>query len=224
MSKTMPRVFISRDLTAESPLRSLGSNIEIIGKSLLTFTPVSFGPIPDCDWIFFYSQQGVVHFFNGTTEELPHKKLAAFGKKTGEALKSKGFSIAFTGDGQAANTARSFALVANNDRVVFARARHSRQSLQTLLENKVKVIDLVVYDNEPVQFSEIPFCDALIFTSPMNAITYYKLNKPADGQKVFAIGATTKRALEALGIVEIQIPTEPSESALARLLKNHFTL
>jgi uroporphyrinogen-III synthase len=223
MSNKMLRVFISRDLTDESPLRGLGSNIEIVSKSLLTFTPVSFGSTPASDWIFFYSQQGVIHFFRDAKVDLEPKKLAAFGPKTSEALKSKGLTVAFTGDGQATNTARAFALVANGDQVLFARAKHSRQSLQALLENKVRVIDLVVYDNEPVQSLEIPFCEALIFTSPLNASTYYSFNNPAPGQKVFAIGATTKGALEALGIADVDIPDEPSEHALSQLLKKHFT-
>jgi uroporphyrinogen-III synthase len=217
-----PNVFISRTLTISSPLLTLTEELNIVGKSLLSFSPVPIKKTTDFDWIFFYSQQGVIHFFNSATFEITNKKLAAFGRKTGQVLKDRGITVAFTGDGSAENTARAFALVATGDRVLFARAKHSRKSLQELLADTVEVKDLIVYDNKPVSTFEIPYCDVLIFTSPLNATTFFKFQPLHNKQKIIAIGKTTRNALRELGIADIEVPAEPSESAIAALLKEHF--
>ena len=225
MQNTPSTVFISRVLSTSSPLKALSKNLTLIGKSLLAFTPVHFENVPESDWIFFYSQQGVRHFLNQVQPHtLMERRVAAFGPKTGQSLHDEGISVAFTGDGTAGETATAFSLVARGEKVLFARARHSRMSLQKLLSNTIEVLDLVVYDNEPLSTFTVPVCDVLIFTSPLNAITYFKHYELIDHQKVIAIGKTTRETLSKLGIRDVEIPDSPSEAAMVQLLKLHFNL
>ncbi|NND35310.1 MAG: uroporphyrinogen-III synthase [Saprospiraceae bacterium] len=222
MATSSRTIFISRDLIPSSPLYSLPGVDRVIGESLLSFSPVSFDSIPESDWIFFYSQQGVHHLVSQQPNALTDRRLAAFGPKTGAALRGKGLTVSFTGDGTAEHTAKSFSLVGRNERVLFARARHSRMSLQKLLAHQMEIDDLIVYDNEPKTSIDLPHCDMLIFTSPLNAKTYFTHYQQHANQGIFAIGKTTQKALEDLGLSNVQIPEEPTEDALANLLIKYF--
>lgn len=223
MIKSKRKVFISRDLKPGSPLFDLAGHLEIIAESLLKFTPVPFSDIPNADWIFFYSQQGVKHFFDQWNNQIG-SKCAAFGPKTGEMLKKKGLKVQFTGDGVAESTAAGFQLLCRNQKVLFVRAAHSRKSLQTELEGICEILDLVVYDNQPREEFSIPECNTLIFTSPMNAKSYFQVRQPDPQQNIIAIGDTTRQALLDLGAKEVTIPGEPTEKAIVQLLIDQFSL
>lgn len=216
------RVFISRKLKESSPIKMLGDQIEILDESLLDFEPVPFKTLPVTDWLFFYSQQGVYHFFEQWKGELLWKNVAAFGPKTGNMLREMGHYVAFTGDGVAKNTARAFLLVGRQSKVTFVRANHSRKSLQQLLEKECLISDLVVYNNKPRNSFEIPFCDILIFTSPLNVSSYFSQNPIQENQKVIAIGNTTLESIKGLGIQDVSVPEHPTEEALAQLLKKYI--
>lgn len=200
----------------------LKDQIEILDESLLDFEPVAFKTLPVTDWLFFYSQQGVFHFFEQWKGEPLWKNLAAFGPKTGSMLREKGHCVAFTGDGVAENTAKAFLLVGRQSKVTFVRANHSRKSLQQLLENECLISDLVVYNNKPRNSFEIPFCDILIFTSPLNVSSYFTQNPIQENQKIIAIGNTTLESIKGLGIQDVAVPEHPTEEALAQLLKKHI--
>jgi uroporphyrinogen-III synthase len=215
------KVFISRELRGSSPVQELKNQVEIIAESLLTFKPVPFNLSPT-DWLFFYSQQGVIHFFRQYEGDPVWKKLAAFGPKTGSILREMGHFVVFTGDGIAESTARAFSMVGRGDHVTFVRANHSRQSLQQLLSTDCRISDLVVYDNQPRQNLDIPPCDVLIFTSPLNAKSYFDQYPYQENQKIIAIGSTTREFIRRLGIREVDMPEQPTEEALAALLKKYF--
>ncbi len=200
----------------------LKDQIEILDESLLDFEPVAFKALPVTDWLFFYSQQGVYHFFEQWKGAPLWKNLAAFGPKTGSMLREKGHCVSFTGDGVAENTARGFLLVGRQTKVTFIRANHSRKSLQQLLENDCLISDLVVYNNEPRNSLEIPFCNMLIFTSPLNVSSYFNQNPVRENQKIIAIGNTTLEFIRGLGIQDVAVPEHPTEEALAQLLKKYI--
>jgi len=217
------RVFISRELREDSPLRSLDLRLEIVAESLLEFTPLPFSELPQVDWIFFYSQQGVRHFLDQWKPAIS-AKIAAFGPKTGALLTTKGLKVSFAGNGVAKNTTSAFAMLCHHEKVLFVRAKNSRKSLQDQLKGMCEINDLVVYDNRPRSNFTIPPCDLLIFTSPLNAQSYYQMYPVDAQQKVVAIGSTTKRALQSLGIQDVDVPDEPTEASIKQLLKKLVSL
>jgi uroporphyrinogen-III synthase len=89
---------------------------------------------------------------------------------------------------------------------------------ELLKEADLEMMDLVVYDNQPLQKFTVPQCHYLLFTSPLNATTYFQkyVKKPA--QKVFAIGETTAETLVSLGLKEVVVATQPSLDDLAKLV------
>ncbi|HRI61157.1 MAG TPA: uroporphyrinogen-III synthase [Saprospiraceae bacterium] len=103
-------------------------------------------------------------------------------------------------------------------RILFPAARHSRQSVMSLLSPDFQCIHFPVYDNRPVANPLHSAADVLVFTSPLNAQAYFSKNKLGKNQRVVAIGQTTGATLRELGIAEIQVAREPGERALAEMV------
>ena len=219
MIEALPRVFISRSLRADSPFWQLGDDWQIVCQSLVAFSPVPFVLPARFDWVFFYSAQAVHSFFEGLQQPLPPAlRWAALGPGTARALQDRGLVADFVGDGVAATLAAEFVARAKGCRVLFPQARHSRQALEKIIAGEVDSYPLVVYDNQPGMAFEIPYCDYLIFTSPMNAQAYYNRYTQQPGQQVIAIGQPTAEKLLALGIADAATANEPSEASLVELL------
>jgi uroporphyrinogen-III synthase len=219
MIEALPRVFISRFLRADSPFWQLGDDWQIVHQSLVAFSPVPFVLPARFDWVFFYSAQAVHSFFEGLQQPLsPALRWAALGPGTARALQDRGLVADFVGDGVATTLAAEFVARAKGCRVLFPQAQHSRQALEKIIAGEVDSYPLVVYDNQPGMAFEIPYCDYLIFTSPMNAQAYYNRYTQQPGQQVIAIGQPTAEKLLALGIADAATANEPSEASLVELL------
>jgi len=219
MIDALPRVFITRSLRADSPFWHLGDGWQVVHQSLVDFSSLPFVLPPRFDWVFFYSAQAVYGFFEGLQQPLPlGLRWAALGPGTARALRDRGVEADFVGGGVAATLADEFVARAKGCSVLFPQARRSRQALEKLIATQLEVYPLVVYDNQPKSVFEIPFCDYLIFTSPMNAQAYYGRYPPEPGQQVIAIGQPTAEELISLGIEKPAIADEPSEVSLVRLL------
>ena len=222
----MPKVFISRPLKKNSIfLKTLnGNGLEIIGQSLIHFSPVPFSTIPTTDWLFFYSKNGVKFFFEQVQKspsfqkDIGGKKWAAMGKGTATAFVKYGINPDFIGDGKPSSTAEQFQAVAANQTVLFIQAKTSKKSIQKLLNKQTTIKELVVYDNQIKSDFELPYFDVLVFTSPLNAQAYfekYPLQKP---QSIIAIGNTTAKALLKLGVKKVSIAAKPTEKEMAKIV------
>lgn len=223
----MPTVFISRKLSTRSPFRKAmrDADVDVVGKSLIQFSPHPFKRIPRADWIFFYSKNAVKFFFarlKAMERKVPAVKWAALGPATAKALKRQKVNIDFSGSGSSLDTALSFIKLAKHQTVLFPRAKKSRQSIQSILKDQIIAKNLVVYNNEPKVNVRFPKADFLVFTSPMNAEVYFQHQKLQPGQKVFSIGRTTAKAINGLGIFDLEIAANPSEEALAQIVLSNL--
>lgn len=223
----MKTIFISRDLTTKSVFLSglKTAGFIIHGKSLLKFSAVAFNRIPRSDWIFFYSKNGVKFFFKGLKDlgrKIPDNvQWGAIGKGTAKALFAKTKQVDFTGSGNTLQTASDFLKLAKNNTVLFPQAKNSKKTIQQILDQNIHSKELIVYNNVPKTTVSLPdHCDVLVFTSPMNAITYFKNRDLSSKQKVFAIGRTTAKTLVSIGIKDFLIAEEPSEEALVKAILN----
>jgi uroporphyrinogen-III synthase len=221
------RIFISREIQPDDPLvRALESRgHEVRGWSFVTFEAVHFPEIPEADWLFFYSKNAVKFFFQNLENpkisketnpfSLEKYQFASMGEGTSLALEAKLKRVPdFVGDGDPVSTASQFLGLARDKKVVFPKARNSRESIARLLGNAIFGLDLVVYDNRPLEkFSALD--DAILaFTSPLNAETYFKKHKLRAHQKIVAIGKSTAESLEKMGIFRFKIADEPTETGL----------
>ncbi len=220
----MPKIFISRVLKKNSLfLKTLnGSDLEIIGASLIQFSPVYFSLIPKADWLFFYSKNGVKFFFEQVQKEsdfqkeIPFRKWGVMGKGTAAALEKYGVHPDFIGTGNPTSTAQQFQALYPNSSVLFVQAKTSKKSVQLLLGQQIQSKELIVYDNQIKSNFELPYCKILVFTSPLNAKAYYEKHPIDKAQSVIAIGKTTAKALTALGIKKVVIADKPTEKEMAK--------
>lgn len=210
-------VFISRTLPPDSTflMKLMAHGCRVHGERLVRFEPVPIAHLPEGEWLFFYSKTGVRFFF----QQIPPSRIegyrvGALGPGTAAYLENY-CHVHFAGDGDPLQTAVSFLQLARGQRVVFVRAANSRESIQQLLTGKLIAIDLVVYDNRLRDDFDVPDCEVLVFTSPLNAKAYFSKKKKYGFQKVIAIGDTTREALEALGIRNVHVADAPTEDALA---------
>lgn len=219
----MKTVFISRNLTAESPfLKGLSAvDYKVIGESLLSFSPTNIKAIPDSQWIFFYSQNAVKFSLQHPSLKaaIATRKLAAMGKGTAAFLQKEGREVSYIGTGKAADTAKHFLPLAANQTVLFPRAKNSRRSIQKVLGTAINALDLVVYENVKRTDFNLPICDILVFTSPMNAMAFFEKYSLQLNQKVVAIGETTANSIRALGVEEVYLPKASHELSLCELVQ-----
>jgi uroporphyrinogen-III synthase len=215
--------FITRDLQPASEfLRRLSSGGWVVtGRSLVQFAPLPFASVPEADWIFFSSQQGVKFFFQQVDSSqlaLPSYRWAALGKATGLALAEHIPVVDFTGDGDPVSTTAAFEQQAAGQIVLFPGARHSQRTVQDGIGKYANIRILEVYDNLPVSDPPATEADVLVFTSPLNVEAYCSKHSIRPFQRVVGIGATTERALRIFGVTEIQVPEAAGEGALASLV------
>lgn len=211
-------IFISRTLEPDSPLLNWANSTgnEVINQSFLTFKPVPFTSPTDADWWFFYSPRAV-EFALLTVTPLPETRLAAMGQGTADKLLKSTGRVDFIGDGNPERTAKAFLSVAAEQSVFFPRAQQSRLSVQTMLKDRVRVLDAVCYDNVPAPASAPIKADVFIFTSPLNVAAFVDHQPLPASARVIAIGPSTGAALRERGI-DGSWPEEASEEAIVRML------
>ena len=211
------RIFISRNLTIESAFYALLNNkASIEAQSLINFEAVPIPQTPVSDWLFFYSKKGLDFGWPHLRTLNPLPKIAVLGAASAEYLEQRFGQVAdFVGMGTPIPTAKAFLEVASGQRVCFVQAQNSRQSIAQLLGTQIQTQSLVVYNNCPKTTLDIPPCDILVFTSPLNVQAYYQQYSIQKQQKVIAIGQTTAKALTELGLTTYTIAPAPHERALA---------
>lgn len=220
------RVFISRDLRSDSPFRRLlrKQAYEVSGRSLIEFSAIKFTSPPTTDWVFCYSSRSAEFFLKRLAElgisPQDYPNYAALGKGTAQRLVELGIEPAFTGTGAPEDTAAAFGVRAAGQSVLFPRAEQSRQSIQRLLEGKLEMLDLIVYRNRQIRDLQLPDTDFVVLTSPLNARAYAACKGYSKAQRIVAIGHTTARALDALGVKDYRIADQASEEALAASVLN----
>lgn len=218
------RIFISRELMPDD---SLARTLELSGHvargwPLVLFEPVPFSKIPDADWVFFYSKNAVRFFFKNLDNQHvtpPNVRWAAMGDGTAAALEKKLHRLPdFIGDGDLIGTATRFLGEARGQKVIFVKSKNSRENIARLLASSVIAIDLVVYENRPLEKISPLDDDVLVFTSPLNAEAYFSKNKLRSTQRLVAIGRPTADALENLGFSNFAVANEPTEAGLVRAI------
>jgi hydroxymethylbilane synthase len=219
--KLAQSVFISRELSQQSYFKKAleKHNINIDGRSLIRTVPVitklDSYILKHVDWIFFSSKNAVEYFFQLGPVLPKDVKFGVMGSGSEEMLRLKGYFTNYIGTGiDTADVARDFAKVANGQTILFPCAEGSMRSIQQGLSAGTKVIDLPVYETVPAEDVEASGADVLVFTSPSNVDAYFNDNLLDPYQKVIAIGKSTGRKFDEMG-VKYTLPFSPDEVGLA---------
>jgi len=219
----MPQVLITRQLEANNLLVDKLSvlGVRLVGVSFVDFTPVPITKLPIVDWVFFYSKQAFRFFMRNPKAALylSDKKIAAIGMGTASYIQAAGFKVVYAGVGGPEITAAEFELLAQNQKVLFPRAKYSEMSVQNLVKRGILCHDLVVYENEykPQKLDFHP--DLIIFTSPRNVKGFLLSNQISQDQKVISIGPTTSKALVEAQFTQFAESRTPNEMDLLELIQ-----
>ena len=214
-------VFISREISEQSYFRRAleKHNIQIEGRSLIRTVPVitklDSYILKHVDWVFFSSKNAVDYFFQ--LEPLLPKGVmfGVMGAGSEEMLRQKGHFADFTGSGgDPVDVANEFAKLANGGTMLFPGAEDSLRTIQKGLSDTTKIIDLPIYETVLEDEVEASGADVLIFTSPSNVDAYFANNLMDPYQKVIAIGKSTGKKFDEMG-VKYTLPFTPDEVGLA---------
>jgi uroporphyrinogen-III synthase len=211
--------FISRMVDAGSVfsgiLEDAGWRVE--GKPLIRLYPLPISASPEVDWVFFTSRNGVAYFFSGLAEaglSVPDAKMAALGPAAANQLIAYGYYPTVVGTGEPLSAAEQLLRYASGARILLPGARRRAGKLPRMIARGATVMLLDVYDNKPVEDPVLIRSQVLVFTSPMNAGSYFSRHSLLAGQQVVAIGPTTAEALLQMG-VECRMASRPDEAGLA---------
>lgn len=214
-------VFITRELSEQSYFRKAleKHNISIEARSLIRTVPVitklDSYILKYVDWIFFSSKNAVEYFFQLDPVLPKDVKFGVMGSGSEEMLRRKGFFTDYVGEStDTADVAADFATLANGTIVLFPCAEGSLKSIQKGLSAETKIIDLPVYETVMEEDIEASNANVLVFTSPSNVEAYFVDNLLDPYQKVVAIGKSTGRMFDEMG-VKYTLPFSPDEVGLA---------
>ncbi|MGN6178244.1 MAG: hydroxymethylbilane synthase [Mucilaginibacter sp.] len=214
-------VFITRELSEQSYFRRAleKHNINIEARSLIrtvpTFNKLDSFIFRNVDWIFFSSKNAVDYFFQLGPVLPKDVKFGVMGAGSEEMLRRKGHFTNYVGEtGDTAEVAEEFAEMVKGQTVLFPGAEGSLKSIQKGLSPDTRVIDLPVYETVLVEDVEPSSADVVVFTSPSNVDAYFANNLLDPYQKVVAIGKSTGKKFEEMG-VKYTLPYSPDEVGLA---------
>ncbi|RZK49170.1 MAG: hydroxymethylbilane synthase [Pedobacter sp.] len=219
--KRPAKVFISRDISENSYFRKAleKHQIEIEDRSLIRTFPIvnHIDPffLKNLNWIVFSSRNGVEYFFK-LNPVLPKKiQFAVVGRGSEDSLRRCGYKADFVGEGgDIEGIAVELAKQVEGSTVLFPRAQDSLLTMQKFLTPSTKVVDFPIYETVIEEAVDRSSADVLIFTSPSNVDAYFAENLLEPEQKVIAIGNSTGRKFEEMG-VSYTLPYSPDEIGLA---------
>ncbi|MFI5158567.1 MAG: uroporphyrinogen-III synthase, partial [Sphingobacteriales bacterium] len=214
-------VFITRELSEQSYFRRAieKHKINIEARSLIRTVPVinklDSYILKHVDWIFFSSKNAVEYFFELNPLLPKEVKFGVMGSGSEEMLRRKGYFTEYVGEStDTAEVAADFAKLVKGQTVLFPGAEGSLRSIQQGMSADTKVIDLPVYETVLEEDVEASGADVLVFTSPSNVDAYFADNLLDPYQKVVAIGKSTGKKFEEMG-VKYALPFSPDEVGLA---------
>lgn len=219
--KLPSKVFISREIGENSYFRKAleKHEIEIEGRSLIRTFPIVniLDPfyLRNIDWIFFSSRNGVEYFFKLNPVLSKKVKFGVVGRGSEDTLRKFGHLADFVGEsGDIPEIAEVFAELVKGQTVLFPRAQDSLLSIQKSLTSETKVVDLPIYETVVADDIDGSSAEVLIFTSPSNVDAYFAENLLEPEQKVIAIGNSTGKKFDEMGVNYI-LPYSPDEIGLA---------
>ena len=224
-TRTKPSsVFISREVSENSYFRKALSKhqIDIEARSLIKTFPIvhvldAFN-LKNIDWIFFSSRNGVEYFFKLQPSLSKKVKFGVVGRGSEDSLRKFGHLADFVGEnGDINEVAKEFSELVCNQTVMFPRAQDSLLTIQKSLKNSTKIVDLPIYETVIEENIDRSAAEILIFTSPSNVEAYFAVNLLEPGQKVIAIGNSTGKKFDEMG-VNYTLPYSPDEIGLAEAI------
>lgn len=211
-------VIITRDLSDDSFFKNVleGNGYKVHGISFIETKKVALTQTPPSDWVFFASSNAVDFFFEQNPELKPKTKFGVIGKSTEQELKKHNRNAAFVGSiNDTKVVGKKFAKAVGTETVLFPQAKGGLRTIQQQFTDADKLTDLVVYETVKKENSTLPEAEVIVFTSPSNVASFFEKSKIRADQKVIAIGKSTEKKLQELGVATCILPASFDEVGLA---------
>jgi hydroxymethylbilane synthase len=213
-------IFISREINDEAFKQYIkDKDVVMHAQSLVGITPIDIKEVPDSDWIFFYSKNGIKHFLSQKKVEdnkaIVKRKFAVMGNGSNTLLKQiTGKDADFIASGDIQESIIDFWKLVAKETVLFIKASKSLSTFETS-DKEAQTKSIEVYSNFISESKNIPPCEIAAFTSPMNAKAFAQSQSLMKVKSIIAIGESTQDALMELAPgKEILTVKEPSEKAI----------
>ena len=209
----MKTLFISTDLDIDLVTQLEEAGFKVYAQSLLQIDPVDFElPNNKADWIFFYSKNGIKYFYQ-KARFVPDVKYGVMGDASAQLFESLTQRVPdYIAKGSSLQINQELNNLLAGSVVCAPQAADSLNFLENI-ESIKYLHSLVVYKSTKLKSFDLPAFSNLAFTSPMNAQAYFE-HSTYQNETVYAVGATTAKAIEELISVQAIYPESPSLKAL----------
>lgn len=196
--------------------------LELIPMCGVDIVPMAFKDIPDTDWLFFYSANGISIYNSGISDQqrasVKSKKIGVMGEtsaKMVDTLWNKQPDFIATGKNDADTAV--FQKLTKDQTVLFIKGEISKNRF--FEAKNTAHFSLTVYKNSPKKKLIMPSAEIYIFTSPLNVKAFLENNAIPESALLIAIGQSTREKLAAItGRKNILMPSSPSENAIKELI------
>ena len=214
----MKRLFISKSQSELTILPSFceAKGISLVAQSLIRFESISFTVTQPYEVIFFGSIRATRYFLE--RENIKEgTAVACIGETTADRIRALGIHVDFIGEksGQPDQVADEFIRWVGQRKVLIPCSEQSNRSIAKKLP--VEQYEEVQVYRTLDACQSIADCDAYVFTSPSNVISFLTCNSKPEGQ-VIAWGETTANALQEVGIHVAKTLQHSTETALLAFL------
>ncbi|NNL92279.1 MAG: hypothetical protein HKO66_08615 [Saprospiraceae bacterium] len=187
----------------------------------MSFEKMAFNISRPSDWIFFYSKNAINFYFESEVYDA-NFQYGVIGAGSSKAFHSlTGHEPNFIGKGNAEEVALFINEKLNTASFIFIKAKNSLSSIEKLLDESIEQTAVEIYDNKIINNIEVPKCNLLVFTSPLNVQAWFSNYKIAD-EVIFAIGKTTAEAIQKYTTSKIIYCQHPSMENLYENVVNYI--
>jgi len=168
--------------------------------------------------VVFTSMNAVESVITMLDQQVPEWNIYCMGNTTANIIREYFGEQAIAGTGNsAADLADAIIETDETDEVVFFCGDQRRDELPGKLgEAGIDVNEIVVYKTIPLHKKVEKTYKAILFFSPSAVDSYFKLNKPAEGAVLFAIGQTTAAVIKQYSNNKTITANAPGKDELVR--------
>ena len=214
----MAKIFISKSLTSDDQWAKtlINEGHVVIGSSCIQTQSIIVHQVPEADWTFFSSAQGVKHFLE--QHPITTKFIGVMGEGTLKALKKFGHHADFIGQSSDPEVVgKAFmSQLKGEQKILFPASQISKQNIAKQITGHT-ILQLPCYQTFPIA-TKIEKQDLYIFTSPSN-VDGFLLEQPLPDALFIAYGPTTGTYLTEKGVKNVVVMNQINDINLLNTIK-----
>ena len=214
----MAKIFISKSITSDDQWAKtlINEGNIVIGSSCIQTQSIIVHQVPEADWTFFSSAQGVKHFLE--QHPITTNLIGVMGEGTLKALKNYGYHADFIGQSSDPKVVgKAFmSQLQGEQKILFPASQISKQNIAKQITGHT-ILHLPCYHTFPIA-TKVEKQDLYIFTSPSN-VDGFLLAQPLPDALFIAYGPTTGTYLTEKGVADVLVMNQITDNNLLNTIK-----